>query len=353
MWSLEMRIHTDKRPHAGAERYPDRGPNGPLAGSGRPGGVEMHRAGHALEPQGEAGPPYPAAMIEATQIATPDGRSLDLYVGGPADGETLLFYNGTPSSGLLSAAQVRIGAERGLRTVSWSRPGYGSSTRQPGRNVAAVVPDTVTVMDHIGAERAHAIGWSGGGPHVLAVAAMLPERIRAVATIGGVAPHPAEGLDWTAGMGTENVESFGYALAGAEVLLPHMEPDWLQFRSVTADEVAAAFGDLVDEVDRGSLTAEFAETVAAGFREGLREGYWGWFDENLAEVQAWGFDLASIRVPVHVWQGRHDRMVPYAHGEWLAAHIPTAVPHLSDDHGHLTLVVDSMAEIIDELIAAG
>jgi pimeloyl-ACP methyl ester carboxylesterase len=102
--------------------------------------------------------------------------------------------------------------------------------------------DTVTVLDHVGAERCYAIGWSGGGPHVLAAAAMLPERVRAVATIGGVAPYPAEGLDWTAGMGQENIEEFGYTLQGADALLPRMEDARAPWVHVTGDEVAAAFG---------------------------------------------------------------------------------------------------------------
>ena len=289
-------------------------------------------------------------MIDATRILTPDGRSLDVYLAGPAGAAALIMYNGTPSSGMISRSLARAAAERGMQVVSWTRPGFGSSTRQPGRRIVDVVADTVTVMDQVGAKTAHAIGWSGGGPHVLAVAARLPERIRGVATIGGVAPYPAEGLDYTAGMGAENVEGMGWTIAGAETLLPHMEPDWQKFRFVTGEQVAAAFGDLIDEVDRGSLTGEFAEATAASFREALREGWWGWFDENLADVQPWGFDLASITVPVHVWQGRHDRMVPYGHGEWLAAHIPTACPHLSEEHGHLTLVEDAMGEIIDELI---
>ena len=289
-------------------------------------------------------------LTDPTPVTTPDGRRLDLYLAGPDDGETLVFIPGTPSAGIPYPALVEAAAARGLRTVSWTRPGYGSSTRLPGRHVAAVVPDAAAILDHLGVERCHAIGWSGGGPHVLAVAALLPERIRAVATIGGVAPFPAEGLDWTAGMGAENVEEFGSTLKGPEALLPLMEPNRQQVMNVTADEVITAFGDLIDHVDAGSLSGEFAEWVASLFRESVREGYWGWFDDDLAFVEPWGFDLASIRVPVHVWQGRHDRMVPFAHGEWLTAHLPTAIPHLSDDHGHLTLICDALPEILDELI---
>jgi len=290
-------------------------------------------------------------LTEPRKIQTPDGRSLDLYVAGPDDGEALISYPGSPCSGQLGRSLVEAAADRGMRTVAWSRPGYGSSSRLPGRSVADVVLDTVTVLDYLGAQRCHAIGDSGGGPHVLAAAALLPERVRAVATIGSVAPYPADGLDWTAGMGAENIEEFAYAMAGADALLPRMEAARAPWVAVTGDQVVAAFGDLVDGADRAVLVGELAEEVASTFREALREGYWGWFDDDLAFVGPWGFDVASIRIPVHVWQGRHDRMVPYSHGEWLASHIPTACAHLSEHDGHLSFE-NSMPEIVNELIAA-
>jgi len=218
--------------------------------------------------------------------------------------------------------------------------------------VADVIDDVETVLDHLGADRAWVIGWSGGGPHALACAALLPKRIRAAATIGGIAPYPADGLDYLAGMGDENIEEFNAALDGPEALIAFKERNWPIFRSVTGDEVADAFGDLIDDVDRTALTGEFADWTAATFREALRESYWGWFDDDMAFIKPWGFDLAAIKVPVHVWQGRHDRMVPYAHGEWLAAHIGSAVPHLLEEHGHLSLAVDALDLVVGELLAS-
>ncbi len=274
-----------------------------------------------------------------------------MYLAGPPDGEVLLFHSGTPSVPLAYQPAVDLMAERGLRYVAFSRAGYGSSTRRPGRSVGDVVDDARVVLDHVGAERAVTIGWSGGGPHALACAALLPDRIRAVATLASVAPYPAEGLDYLANTGEENIAEFNAALEGPEALLVFKERNWPIFRNLTADQVAESLGDLIDDVDRGALTGDFADYLAASIREALRESYWGWFDDDMAMIRPWGFDLASIRVPVHVWQGRHDRMVPYAHGAWLAAHIPTAVPHLYDEHGHLTLAVDSMGSILDELVA--
>ena len=294
----------------------------------------------------------PKPIEVPTPLRTPDGRTLDLYLAGPSDAEVLVFHTGTPTASIPFDPLVRALADRGLRYVAASRPGYGSSTRQAGRSVADVADDVRTILDHLGAERAWVAGWSGGGPHALACAALLPDRVRAVATIGSVAPFSAEDFDWLAGMGAENIEEFGAALDGPERLSAFMEASLPALRSMTGQDVATGLGDLIDDVDRAALTGAFAEWNAAIFRESVRESIWGWFDDDMAMVKPWGFDLDSIKAPVHVWQGGHDRMVPFAHGAWLATHIPTAVPHLLEAHGHLSLWVDSIGDILDELIAS-
>jgi pimeloyl-ACP methyl ester carboxylesterase len=286
-----------------------------------------------------------------SSLELPDGRRLDLWVEGPENGTPLVFHNGTPSSGLPFEPMVEAISERGLRYVSWSRPGYGDSTRQPDRTVAEVVPDTAAVLDQLGAERAYVVGWSGGGPHALACAALLPDRVIGTTTIASVAPYAAKGLDWFAGMGAENVEEFTATLEGPASIKRFLDGAWPTFRDVSAGDVATALGDLVDDVDRGALAGTFAAFLAAQVREGLRRSHDGWLDDDLAFARPWGFDLGSIRGTVHIWQGAHDRMVPFAHGQWLAAHIPTACVHLYPEHGHLSLAVDSFPAILDEMIA--
>jgi pimeloyl-ACP methyl ester carboxylesterase len=290
-------------------------------------------------------------VVPTMELRLPDGRSLDVFLDDPEAGTPLVYHMGTPSAGLPIAPEVEAFAERGLRYVSFSRPGYGSSTRRPGRSVADVVEDTIAVLDAIGADRCHVIGWSGGGPHALACAALMPGRVVSVATIGGVAPYPAEGLDWMADMGAENVEEFNAALAGPDELMTFKERAAPILRAVTPEGVANAFGDLIDDVDRGSLTGAFSAWMADNFHEALRLGYWGWFDDDMAFTRPWGFRLDEIRVPVFVWQGGHDRMVPFAHGKWLAAQIPGARARLFPEHGHLTLAVDSIPRIVDELLS--
>ena len=242
-------------------------------------------------------------------------------------------------------------ADLGLRLIGFSRAGYGSSDRREGRSVADNVTDAVDVLDAVGVNQAWVIGWSGGGPHAIACVAVAPERFLGAATIGGVAPYPAEGLDWLEGMGPENVEEFTATLADPENSIRSAERDWAKWRDVTGAEVADALGGLIDHVDRGSLTGAFAEYMAAASRESLRKSYWGWVDDDWAFTKSWGFDLDAISQPVHVWQGGHDKMVPFGHGAWLADHIPSACPHLDPEEGHLTLAVDSIGQILDELVS--
>jgi pimeloyl-ACP methyl ester carboxylesterase len=286
------------------------------------------------------------------KVQTRDGRSLDVYIGGDATAArgTLLFLHGSPSSGLQPTGIQAAAAALGLRLVSFTRAGYGSSSRHPGRSVSSIVADSTDVLDSVGAPRAWVVGWSGGGPHALACAALAPERFPAAALIGGVAPYPAEGIDWFEGMGPENVEEFQATMADPQNSVRSAERDWPKWRDVTGEEIADTFGGLIDEVDRGSLTGDFAEYVAAGTREGLREGYWGWVDDDWAFTKPWGFDLATITVPVHIWQGGHDKMVPFGHGQWLAAHVGHAVPHLLPEEGHLSLAVDGLPRIFEALI---
>jgi len=289
-------------------------------------------------------------MARRLAASTPDGRTLDVYQDGPEGGIPLLFHNGTPSSGQLFRPFVAAASQRGLQMVSFSRAGYGSSTRNPGRRVADVVSDVVAALDQLGDPRFYTLGWSGGGPHALACAAMLPERLIGAATVGAKAPYDAEGLDWMAGMGQENIAAFSAAVAGDAALRTLLEEVGPSFATITPEKVAARLGNLVSDVDRSAISGESAAWLAEVFRESVRNGIWGWLDDELALVRPWGFDLGAIDPPVAIWQGAQDRNTPLAHGEWLALHIPGVHPHLLPEHGHLSLGVDSFGRILDDLL---
>jgi pimeloyl-ACP methyl ester carboxylesterase len=163
-----------------------------------------------------------------------------------------------------------------------------------------------------------------------------------------VAPHGVDGLAWTDGMGPENVEEFGAAAAGIDELTAFLAK--AGFDEVTAETVVASFGELVPEVDRAALTGSTAEYIATGFGRAVLHGTDGWRDDDLAFLADWGFDVASITTPLSIWQGAHDRMVPYAHGQWLAERVPAARAHLLADDGHISLSL-RLGEILDELVS--
>lgn len=291
-------------------------------------------------------------MTSAAHVLTlPDGRNLEYLTGGAADGFGLVYHSGTPSAAVVDPSMWAAAERAGMRLVTYSRPGYGASTPRPvpeGWPVPIVVDadDTTALLDHLGMDEYVTLGWSGGGPRALACAATMPGRCRAAASLAGVAPREAEGLDWLAGMGPENVRDFEAADRGREAFRPIAEQEAAELGSVTADDIVAALGGLVDEVDAAALSGEFAEVVAASFRHAMAQGPEGMLEDNLQIARPWGFDLSAIDVPVSVWQGAHDKMVPFEHGRWLAAHVPGARAHLFDDEGHISLVVR-----LDEILA--
>jgi pimeloyl-ACP methyl ester carboxylesterase len=285
------------------------------------------------------------------QLTLSDGRTLDYRVSRPK-GMGLVFHHGTPGAATPVGAIDRAAHERGLRVIAISRPGYGKSSRKLGRSVADVVTDTAQVLAALGVEECLVAGWSGGGPHALACAARL-EGVRAALVIAGVAPYRADGLDFLAGMGEDNIVEFGAALEGDDALQAFLERLYPDMKDVTPEGIVESLRSLLPAVDRAALTDEFGEDMAASFREALRVGVDGWFDDDMAFVGSWGFGLDEVRVPTSLWQGDADLMVPFAHGGWLAAHVPAVSAHLMAGEGHLSIGLGELDAMLDELVSAG
>ena len=241
---------------------------------------------------------------------------------------------------------------RGLRLVTTSRPGYGDSSPQPGRRVVDVAADTAAVLEAIGADRCLIAGWSGGGPHALACGARLGAAV-AVLVIAGVAPYGAEGLDWMAGMGEENVAEFSAALGEEDQLRSYLLQEREQLKDATAAGIVASLDSLLPDVDRAVLTGEFGEDLVASFREAMRIGVEGWLEDDIAFTRSWGFGLEEIAVPAMIWQGSADLMVPFSHGQWLASQLPDASAHLEEGEGHLSVGLGALDRMLDELVSTG
>ncbi len=276
---------------------------------------------------------------------TPDGRTLAIEEAGDPGGRPVLVHNGTPNSRHLYAPAAADAAARGLRLISYDRPGYGGSTPQPGRSVADCAADVRAICAELGIGRLAMWGVSGGGPHVLACAALLPDLVTAAASLASLAPADAEGLEWFDGMGQENADDFKLLKSDPDACRAKLETERDQTMAANADDLAELLKTLLTPTDAAVLTGEFAEYLVYTGREGLAPGSQGWWDDGVAHASPWGFELSAIRVPVLLMHGRHDQFVPFGHGQWLASRIPGVEARLLDDDGHLTLETARIGEV--------
>jgi pimeloyl-ACP methyl ester carboxylesterase len=280
-------------------------------------------------------------------VQTADGRTLELHELGDPGGLPVLVHHGTPGSGILYDRW----ATPGIRLIACDRAGYGGSTRSRGRTISSVVPDIHAIADALGLDRFATWGISGGGPHALACAALCDERLTAVASLAGVAPWGAEGLDWHAGMGEDNIKEFDLVLAGEDALRPATERDRTEMLALSAEEMRKVFDTLLGDADRAALTGALATWLHECTAHGLADSADGWIDDDLAFVAPWGFDVTEIARPTLVVHGADDRFVPVSHGHWLAARIPGVEAWIDDANGHLTLLENRVLEVHEWLLS--
>jgi pimeloyl-ACP methyl ester carboxylesterase len=278
-------------------------------------------------------------------IKTPDGRTLAIEEAGDPGGRPVLVHNGTPNSRHLFDPIAADAAARGLRLIGYDRPGYGGSSPQPGRSVADCAADVRAICAGLGLGRLAMWGISGGGPHVLACAALLPDLVVAAASLASLAPADAQGLDWFEGMGQDNVDDFKLQQSDKAAARAKLATEREQTIAASAEDLAGMLKTLLTPADAAVLTGEFAEYLAWTGREGLAPGDQGWWDDGEAFTGAWGFELSAIRVPVLLLHGREDQFVPFGHGRWLAARIPGVEARLLDEDGHLTLLTNRIGEV--------
>lgn len=270
------------------------------------------------------------------RIELPDGRTLAAAEWGDPDGTPFIAMHGTPGGRIGWWKDPTIYHRFGMRRITFDRPGYGESTRRPGRRVVDVVEDVLRLTEALRIDRFLLSGGSGGGPHALATAALLPDRVVRCLAAVSIAPYDAVDLDWTAGMTDGNVVEFRAAVAGESVVTELCNDLRATVVSRLAEGRLDWMGDdyELSEADRDMLAKHFVRE-RAHISNGLAPSADGWIDDNLAFVRPWGFDVGSIRVPVLVSYGRTDALVPAAHGDWLAAHIPGAIARVDDETGHL------------------
>ncbi|MEV6650699.1 alpha/beta hydrolase [Streptomyces sp. NPDC051219] len=259
-----------------------------------------------------------------SQVRAADGRHLMVERFGDPRGRPVFLLHGTPGSRLGPAPRGMVLYQRRMQLIAYDRPGYGGSDRLRGRSVAHVAEDVAAIADALGLDTFAVAGRSGGAPHALACAALLPDRVTRTAALVGLAPWDADGLDWFDGMTASNVREYSTAAVDPEELAARLIP--------RSDAIRKDPGRLLDELRR-ELTdndrmivsdAGLRSMLLRNYREGLRTSAYGWIDDAIAFCTPWGFDPADITSPVMLWHGEQDVFSPVGHSRWLAARIPSA-----------------------------
>ncbi|MFG3498321.1 alpha/beta fold hydrolase [Streptomyces sp. NPDC047928] len=268
------------------------------------------------------------------RVRTPDGRQLMVERLGDPQGRPVFLLHGTPGSRLGPAPRGMVLYQRGMQLIAYDRPGYGGSDRLPGRSVADVARDVAAIADALGLERFAVVGRSGGAPHALACAALLPDRVTRTATLVSLAPRDAAGLDWFEGMTAHNVVEYTAATLDPDGVADRLTP--------RADAIRKDPVQLLDDLRRELTPPDRRVVKDAGVRsmllrnyqEALRTSAYGWIDDAVAFCSPWGFDPADIPGEVLLWHGEQDVFSPPGHSRWLAERIPGATAVLEPAAAH-------------------
>jgi pimeloyl-ACP methyl ester carboxylesterase len=278
-------------------------------------------------------------------IVTPDNRVLQVLEQGDLDGRPVLVENGSPNSRIMFERDVARAQRDGIRLLSYDRPGYGGSSRHEGRSVGDCAADVRAIAEGLGIERLAVWGISGGGPHAIACAALLPDLVPAVGVLASSAPWGAEGLDYFEGMGELNADDIRLYVDDRAAARRKCEQLREELISVKPEQLLDVLSSLLAPVDEAAVSRAVADFLVQSTLAGLGPGADGWWDDGVAFMEPWGFELDSIRTPVLLLHGRQDRFVPFAHGEWLAQRIPGVEARLTDNDGHLTLIENYLDDV--------
>lgn len=283
-------------------------------------------------------------------IRTQDGRRLTAEEYGDPDGTPVVLLHDTPGCRFPAVPPDIVKAHPHIRFISYDRPGYGDSDRLPGRRVADAARDVAELAGALGLDRFSVLGHSGGGPHALACAALLPSRVRRAAVLSSPAPPDARDLSWFDGMAHSSVEEFTLALTDPLAFAERLAARAADIRRDPAQLLVSLRDGLSDSDRRIVADPATAEPLLRGYREALRESSYGWLDDDLALLSDWGFDPAAVVRPVLLWHGAEDTLAPVGHFKWLADRIPRVRPVLQPDAGHFG-ALQALPAVLDWLCA--
>jgi pimeloyl-ACP methyl ester carboxylesterase len=284
------------------------------------------------------------------RVRTADGRQLSVAVFGDPDGKPVFLLHGTPGSRLGPRPRSVVLHRLGVRLIAFDRPGYGHSDRLAGRRVADAAADVAAVADACRLDRFAVVGRSGGGPHALACAALLPDRVTRAAVLVGLAPHGAAGLDWFDGMARSNAVRFTAALANGDRIAARLTTAAASIRADPASLLASLQQELPAPDRRVVADHGIRSMLLHTYAEAVRTSAYGWIDDALAFCAPWGFDPSTVTVPVLLWHGASDVFSPASHARWLADRIPGATVLVQAGAAHFG-ALDVLPDILRWLAA--
>ena len=274
-----------------------------------------------------------------------DGRELAYEEYGDPDGNPVLSFHGGLSS-RLDAAPAHVAARAlGVRIVSPDRPGMGRSTFQPGRRLLDWPPDVAALADALDIGRFAVMGWSCGGPYAAVCAAKMPDRVTTVGLLSSAVPFELIGT--TKGLsGDDRILLF----------LVKWAP-WLASALLRVSIADASETRLFREIRRSFPPVDVAALKERGpvvdalafIKESMRQGTAGCLQDYRVFGDPWGFDLAEVTAPVHIWEGAEDHTGPPEYRELLLHYLPDARLSIVPGEGHLSLLQHQAGAILADL----
>ncbi|MCA1272233.1 alpha/beta hydrolase [Streptomyces sp. 7G] len=286
-----------------------------------------------------------------SRVLAADGRHLMVERMGDPGGRPVFLLHGTPGSRLGPAPRGMVLYQRHTQLIAYDRPGYGDSDRHEGRRIKDVVEDVRAIADSLGLERFAVVGRSGGAPHALACAALMPERITRTAALVSLAPPDAAGLDWYDGMTASNVLAYSTAADDPDSLAEDFIVRSAQIRRNPVRLLDDLRRELTDSDRMVVNDVGIRSMLLRNYSEGLRHSAYGWIDDALAFSSPWGFDPSRITGEVLLWHGVQDVFAPVGHSRWLAGQIPGATAVLEPSAAHFD-AFPMLPRILDWLLDA-
>jgi pimeloyl-ACP methyl ester carboxylesterase len=284
------------------------------------------------------------------KVRLADGRNVAVQVSGNPSGHPVFLMHGTPGSRVAPLPRSIVLHGLGVRLITFDRPGYGDSDRLVSRRVVDIVPDVEAIAERLGIGEFAVLGRSGGGPHALACAALLPDRVTRAGVLVSLAPRDADGLDWLAGMSDSNVEEFLNASKDPEEFTAALVRTAAEIRIDPGSHVTILGPELPEADQRVVADSRLRELLARNYAEALRHSADGWIDDSIAFISPWGFEPAEIKVPVLVWHGQDDMFSPVAHSRWLADRIPSASMFIQAGAAHFA-AIEVVPDVLSWLIS--